>query len=162
ETTSDCLQRLEVGSSLAAEREFAAFTECQRKAVISPETADCITGGKKSWRDFARNGGLFHEETEKNKLTKKTRSPKVLSNLITWLNGRRPATTPAKAPRARPGVELLESREVPTVDISLTNGVLTIQCVNQNNDAVVKTKDTKVVAEVSSNGLVHQGDTSAK
>jgi RTX calcium-binding nonapeptide repeat (4 copies) len=86
----------------------------------------------------------------------------VLSNLITWLNGRRPATTPAKAPRARPGVELLESREVPTVDISLTNGVLTIQCVNQNNDAVVKTEDTKVVVEVSSNGLVHQGDTSAK
>src|SRR5262245_13605138 len=76
----------------------------------------------------------------------------VLSNVITWLNGRRPATTPAKAPRARPGVELLESREVPTVDISLTNGVLTIQGDNQNNDAVVRTEDTKVVVRVRSNG----------
>src|SRR5262249_41250133 len=116
---------------------------------------------KISWRDFARNGGLYYGGT-KNTLTKETRSPMVLmvlSNLITWLNGRRPATTPAKATRARPGVELLESREVPTVNFTLTEGVLTIQCVNQNNDAVVKTVSTKVEVVVHSNGPVRQGDT---
>jgi hypothetical protein len=97
----------------------------------------------------------------------------VLSNLITWLNGRRPATTPVKAMRARPGVELLESREVPTANISLTNGVLTIQCVNQNNDAVVKVSSIrlsnseppsidKLVVVVNSTGLLRPGDTFAQ
>jgi hypothetical protein len=47
---------------------------------------------------------------------------------------------------------------VPTANVSLTNGVLTIQCVDQNNDAVVKTVSTKVVVEVNSNGPVRQGD----
>jgi hypothetical protein len=76
----------------------------------------------------------------------------VLSNLITWLNGRRPATTSAKATRARPGVELLESREVPTVNISLTNDVLTIQCVDQNNSVVVKETDFTISGDrVSAN-----------
>jgi hypothetical protein len=93
----------------------------------------------------------------------------VLSNLITWLNGRRPATTPAKATRARPGVELLESRDVPTAHISLIDGVLTIQCVNQNNDAVVKASTLRVsnfeapsidklVVEVTSTGPLRPGD----
>jgi len=90
----------------------------------------------------------------------------VLSNLITWLNGRRPATTLAKARRVRLGVDLLESREVPTVNFNLTNGVLTIQGDNLNNQAVVRTESTwkvsnfsapsidktKVVVEVHSDG----------
>jgi hypothetical protein len=109
----------------------------QRPCARSARPAHCrCRGPKNSWRDFARNGGLYYGGT-KNTLTKETRSPMVLSSLITWLNGRRPATTPAKATRARPGVELLESREVPTVNISLANRVLTILCVDQNNSVVV-------------------------
>jgi hypothetical protein len=101
---------------------------------------------------------------DKNTLTNETRRAMVLSNLITWLNGRRLATTLAKAPRARLGVDLLESREVPTVNFIHANGVLTIQGDDWHNQAVVKTvgntpADLKVVVEVTSVQSLRQGET---
>jgi len=63
----------------------------------------------------------------------------VLSNLITWLNGRPSRqTNPAEKapPSGRPGVENARKAEkCPPVDNLPHHGRVTIQCVNQNNDA---------------------------